>query len=287
MSYSTVRTIDDVLSAVETTLSIDASLKDSRKFIQNIAKRDPGLMIDAIDEIESIKSILYPIAQNPEVLVDIMSRTGAVLAGPQATSFFYPLCDWGDAPWDIFCHSSTADDFIVGYRQSSTAEQVEDVNTDDGRRVVHMRKSIAGFATPANIRILVSDTHPLASVLQMKNSYEQSVVTAAGAICFWPKLTSRGMFRVFEDNIGTSCYPRGKTFYTVTLKELKKIKLRKPMGKPEVYIGTDSRIESVIFKNVSNVDHDEHMSAVDMLENIVWAACTNSTRYLGTIGSMQ
>lgn len=287
MSASTVRTIDDVLSIMDSTLSRDASLSDSRKFIKNIARRDPHLMADSIDEIENIKSLLSPITQNPQVLVNVMAKTGAVVAGPQATSFFYPICDLTDAPWDIFCHSDSAEEFIRGYKQSSTAEVVEDVHADDGMRVVHMRKSIPAYPTPANIRIFVSNLRPFQSVLQLKNSYEQTVITAAGAVCFWPRLAARGMFRVFESNVGTSCYPRGKTFYRVELNPLKRTRLRKPMEKTEIYTGLESRVESVMFKNICDVDFEDYSLMADILENIVWAVSTSSTRYLGDIAYMK
>lgn len=286
MSASTLRTIDDVLSVVEDTLPRNASLEESRRCIQNIAKRDPNLMRDSINEIENLRSILSPVTQNPHVLVNLMAKTGAMLAGPQATSFFYPICDMTDAPWDFFCYSSTSEEFICGYKNSSTVEVVEDVHTEDGVRVVHMRKSIPGFSQPANVRIFVSNIRPLESVLGLKNSYEQTIICAAGAICFWPKLISQGAYRVFDLNPGTSLYPKGKTFYELRLSTMRKTRLRKPMKKINVYTGIESRVESVMFRNTCDVDQEEYTLIADILQHLVYAVSDSSTRYLGNTARM-
>lgn len=283
---STVRTVDDVFSVMESQLPKDASLIESRKFARHVTKKDKHLMNAVIDEIENLSSLMSPIAQNPDVLVRIMARTGAVLGGAQATSFFYPICDWTDVPWDIFCHSSTADDFIQSYKQSSIPEVIEDVRSDDGMRVVHMRRSIPDCSTPVNIRIFVSNMRPLESILQLRNSYEQSVISAVDAICFWPKLVSQKMYRVFESNVGTSLYPRGKTFYEMKLDPIKKTRLRKPMQTTEIYTGLESRVENVVFRNRCDINPDHYSRLINVHKNIVWAVSNSSTKYLGNIADM-
>lgn len=170
---------------------------------------------------------------------------------------------------------------------SSSAEIVEDVHTCDSMRVVHMRKSMQSYPTPANIRIFVSNTRPFESVLQLKNTYEQTVVTAAGAICFWPKLVSRGIFRAFDSNPGTSYCPKGRTFCNVSMNPIKRNRLRKPMESTEIYTGLISRVESIIFKNTCDIGRDDYSFMIDILENIVWAVSTHSTRYVGDIAGMK
>jgi hypothetical protein len=286
MSASTVRTVDDVMSVMESNLPMNASLSDSIKFVRRLTKRDTALGNSTIDELEDPRTILSPISSNVSVLITLMARTGAMVGGVQATSFFYPMCEVTDAPWDIYCHCDTADEFLTGYKQSSGCETVDDVRSDDGFRVVHMRRSVSGFRTPANIRILISHLQPMSSILNLKNSYEQTAICAAGAICFWPKLLSRNMYRTFDSNTGVAAYPRGTTFYEVKLNPIRKTHMKRPMQSTEIYTGLDSRVESVLFKNICNVSSRFYNDSIQHLEGIVYAVFNSSTRYIGTTAHM-
>jgi hypothetical protein len=286
MSVSTVKTVDDVMSLMEEKLGDSASLSESRRFITNLGKRDSVLASSVLEEIESIRSVVSPITQNIDALTKLMVRTGAVLGGLQATSFFYPLCDLTGAPWDIFCHTDTADDFITNYIQSSGSEIVEDVSADNLKRVVHLRRSVPGCSSPVNVRVFVCNSHPISSVMDLRNTYEHTVISAAGAIHFWPRLTSKRIYRVFDSNLGTSAYPRGKTFYEITSDPLHRTRPRKQMEVPEIFSGLESRVESVIFKNVCNVPNTEYCALIDSLEGIVYSVFNSSTKYLGHTGDM-
>ena len=286
MSVSTLVTVSDVMSLMDTSLSTTASLSESRKFILGQTKRDKVLGNQAIDEIENLKNILIPIAHNASSLVNLMAKTGAILSGPQATSFFYPICNEVEAPWDIFCHSSTAEDLIRGYMQSCSPELVEDSRTDNNMRVVHMRKSVPGYGSPANIRVYVSNSDPMASILSLKNTYEQTAVSAVGAVCFWPKLMSRGAYRTLDSNVGKSLYPKGRTFYEVRLSKMKKIRLRKEMDSPEVIVGLGQSVESVIFKNTSNIPDEDYSTLTEAFKNVVYAVFNSSTKYIGSTSGM-
>ena len=111
-SQSTVNTVDDVMSLLNSGVKRDASLSEARDYTRKIAKQNTMLADESVDELESIEGILSPITSNPAVLVNLMLECGAVLGGPQATSFFYPICEHFDCPWDFFCSAEKADKFI-------------------------------------------------------------------------------------------------------------------------------------------------------------------------------
>lgn len=285
-SGSTVRTVDDVMSQMDQCIGINASLKESRDFIKSVTKGNRALASDAIDEIENVESILSPITSNPRRLVQLMMRHDAIIVGPQATSFFYPICDFDGCPWDMFCHVKESDRFVDGYKSSSGADAIEDVCTKDGIRVVHMRRSLSGSTNPCKIRIFISPKHPVESVLEMKNTYEQSFISCVGAVCLWPRLQSHRLYRTFCANPGIKDYPRGSTYYESSIRIGKKTSLKKPMETPSVYVGLDKRADSLIFKNTCGLDREQYYKKVGELQSIVYCAFNNSTRYLGTIGNM-
>ncbi len=287
VSVSTVRTIDDVMSQMDDTIGIDASLRESRDFIKKITKGNRALTTEATDELENIEAILAPITSNPRHLAQLMMKCNAIISGPQATSFFYPICEFNSCPWDIFCNTKHSQHFIDGYKSSSGSEVIEDIQTDEGIRVVHLRRSLNGMSDSCKIRIFVHNKHPFESVLEMRNSYEQSMITAVGAVCFWPRLQEYKLYRVFDSNPGIKDYPKGNSFYESSIKTGKKTSLRKPMDSPSIYSGIEKRIESVIFKNTCKLDRERYLQNVDVLKSIVYCISNQSTRYLGTTSGMK
>lgn len=287
-STSTVRTVDDVMSQLDTNLSRNASLYESKKFIQHLAGRNTILTSESIDELESLESFLSPITANPQALISAMMRLGAVIGGPQATSFFYPICEITDCPWDIFCPQETAEEFLRIYQSSSLAESVEQVGLNSKGRpyVVHFRKPINGMPKPCGIRVYVSNKHPMDSILSLKNSFEQTAVSASVAICFWPKLQSSGLYRTFESNSGLTQYPKGKTFYQLTVSPGKKTSLKQSMNIPSIYNGTNTRVETVVFKNTCSINNEIYSSSIKDIQNIVYCVFNSSSRYLGTTAGM-
>lgn len=286
-SISTVRTIDDVLSQMDDAIGINATLRQSRDFVKKITKGNQALAAEATSELENIESILSPITSNPKRLVSLMMRHDALVSGPQATSFFYPICEFNSCPWDIFCSLKESERFVDGYKSSSGSDVIEDIRTEDGTRVVHFRRSLNGMEDCCKIRVFIRDRHPLESVLDMKNSYEQSAIMAVGAVCFWPRLQDSSLYRVFVENPGVKDYPKGNSFYESSIRVGKKTSLRKPMEAPSIYSGLEKRTESVIFKNTCNLNPEQYLEKVDALKSIVYCVSNSSTRYLGTTSGMK
>lgn len=286
-SNSTVRTVDDVMSVMELSISKNASLSESKKFVRQITTKDGILRAQSIDELESITGIVSPITSNPNALILAMSKSGAMIGGAQATSFFYPICQVTDCPYIIFCHSETADEFINIYRSTSGVDLIEDLGSTMTTRAVHFRKSINGMKKPASIVIYVSKRHPLESILSLKNSYEQTAISAVGAICFWPKLQSQGLYRVFDLNPGLTDYPKGNVFYQMVISPGKKAITKKPMTQPSIYNRISAREEIVVFKNACNIDNVIYNQKLVELQNIVYCVFNTSSRYLGHTADMK
>lgn len=286
-SNSTVRTVDDVMSVMETSIPENASLSESIKFVKQITAKDGILRSQVIEELESIATHVSPITSNPRALVLAMSRCGAMIGGVQATSFFYPICQVPDCPYVIFCHNDTADDFINIYRSTSGADMIEDLGNVKTNRAVHFRKSINGMKKPASIIIYASNKHPLESILSLKNSYEQTAISAVGAICFWPVLQSKKLYRVFDLNPGLIEYPKGNVFYQIIISPGKKAVTKKPMTSPSVYNGISTREEIVVFKNIYSIDNVIYKQKLTELQNIVYCVFNASSKYLGHTAGMK
>jgi len=247
-----------------------------------------ALATETINEIENLHSLLTPITANTSALIKLMARYNVILGGPQATSFFYPVCEFTDCPWDLFCDTKYVDKFITSYKSSSGSDLIEDVdNGDMGCRVTHMRRSINGSKSSCSIRILSSSRDPMEMILGLKASYEQSAVTHSYAIFFWPKLQQRGLYRLFNDNDGLSIFPKGKTFYQTRVSPGRKTSLKNPTTQPSVYSGIEDRIETVVFQNTEGLDSEEYEKSVSNMKGIVYAVHNSSTRFLGYTRGMK
>ncbi len=274
------------MSLMDQTLDFATSLDESRKFIRKVTRDNKKLATEAIEELESIVSFLSPITANPHRLLKFMFACNAAIVGIQATSFFYPITTLHDAPWDIFCHTDKADKFVDDYTASSGAEVVELVTSENGNSVMHLRRPVNGSKETCKIRIFVSDAAPIQSALDMKASYEQSIITPTCALCFWPKLMERRAYRSFSGNKGISEYPKGKTFYEIKLEDLKATRPRKTVEEPSVYSGITSRVESVVFENVASLNTSSFARNMEEMRRIMFAVHNSSTRYLGSTGNM-
>lgn len=284
----TVKTVDDVFSVLDQDLDPDASLIESRERIRTLTLNNSSLEKDSIDQLHSPLIILAPVCTNSSALLKSMFINNVMLGGVQSTSFFYPVCEFGSAPWDFFCSSKNdvGDKFITDMRQFSGADQVEDITATNGTRVVYFRRNINGSNQPINIRIYVSAEHPIDIILSLPMSYQQSFISAAGAVCFWPRLTGKKLYRTFELNSSRLSFPIGKTKFVSNISKLTKTTLKKPLGFPHIYTAQDNRIEIVTFRNECSFDKDIFKDKVAKLQNLVYAVSDKSTKYLGNTASM-
>ena len=284
-STSTVRTIDDVFSQLDLEMP-EATLAESRKYIKKITSPNHKLEMDSIEKLHDPNVHLSPLAPDTNVLLKHMSKYKAVLGGIQATAFFYPVCGITGAPWDFFCDAKKADEFINRFPQVTNAELLEDLCGDSGHRVAYFRKNVSGFDSVINIRVFVSESQPIASILDLKCSYEQACISICGAVFFWPKLQQRGLYRSFDSNIGLTQYPRGKSIHSIHTGSMKKTTLKRPSEFPSVYTGIVERVEAIVFSSKSKSVQGEMDKEVRNLQEIVYAVHNTSTRYLGTVGDM-
>lgn len=285
-SRTTVRTIDDVFSVIDTELPEDASMSTAKDFVRKLTGTNKALRDLSIKELESLPVYLSHVLSNTSAFINLMLKCKAVLGGPQATSYFYPICGPTECPWDFYCHAKFGDAFVDGFRQMSGADMIEDVK-HGSVRLVHFRNSVNGMRDTSKIRIYISDEEPLASIFNLRSSYEQSFLSASTAVCFWPKLQSRDVYRVFESNSGQKAYPVGKTFYSIQLKSLRQTSTKRPLQAPAVYTGLETRVEYVPLDNNSKCDSRLFAKEISAMENIMYAVFNDSTRYLGSTGNMK
>lgn len=210
---TTLRTVDDVFE----TLSIyedthrETSLEDARKYITDVCRDDNKLMRDTIKSLESPSVFFSVLSANSKALLKLMYKTNTVLGGIQATTFFYPIAHVTAAPWDFYCSTvgSNSDHFISMLGQITMFDKLEDIKSETGERVVYYRGNVNGTTAPVNVRIFISKRRTLEYILDLKYSYQQSIICAVGAICFWPRLAKNKQYRVFRSNAGQSLYPIG------------------------------------------------------------------------------
>jgi hypothetical protein len=286
-TFKTLRTVDDVFSQLEDVLDPDAGLSESYKKIMRLTAHDKNLAKQSIDILYDPAEILKPVSANPEALLKSMFMHRVVMSGIQATSYFYPLCEFVDAPWDFFCcNRYDSDAFITEITQSCGLDLVENITADNNIRVVYFRRNLNGQSKPINVRVYISDDEPLYSVLSQPMSYQQSFVSPIGAMCFWPRLNKKRVYRRFDLNNSRLVFPSGRTALTINMQKMSRTAPKNPSTTPSIYNAKDNRTEMIIFKNKCGADKVSFKKETKKLENVVYAVSENSTKYLGDMGDM-
>lgn len=289
-SATTVKTVDDVMermSAYEGKHG-ELSYHDAVDYVKKICGKDDKLLRETVSSLKDPSVYLSVVCSDARKLLKLMSQYGVILGGIQATSFFYPIAEITSAPWDFYCDKSIYDptSFIEKFRQITMMDMIEDVDSDDGQRVVYFRGNVNEVPDPINIRIYVSDKNVYASVLDTQKSYQQSFISPIGAVCFWPKLGSARQYRSFDKNDGLKAYPRGNTKLRIGIKSMTEVKPKIKSNLPSIYTMHDKRATSVIYENDIGIDQRAFDKLVKELKGIVYSVHTSSSRYLGTIGNM-
>lgn len=289
-TVSSIRTVDDVLEK----LSLyedrhgDASRKDAVKFVMRECAHDRKLMDEAVKSIHSPLVHLAPIGVNTRLVVKSMAKNCVVLGGYQATAYFYPIVGMTEAPWEFYCDDriTRVDSFVSDILQSGMHELVEDVKSQEEYRVIHIRGNINGSTHPINIRIYSAPKDVYSSILSLKSSCEQSILSAYGAVCFWPRLNSRSQYRKFVSNCGTDMYPRGRASIPLYVSSLSPVRPRLDAS-VSVYSATDKKTEVVHFDNELGFSRHEVKHGHETLSNLVYAVSSNSTMFLGSTAGMK
>lgn len=286
-TFKTLKTVDDVFSCMEDILDPDAALCESYDKIMRLTAHDKKLKAESLEMLYDPVVIFNPVSANPEALLRSMYMHRAVLSGIQATSFFYPLCEFEDAPWDFFCcNRYDSESFVLDVTQACGAELVEEVTADNGTKVVYFRRNMNGRSKPINIRIYISDDEPLHSVLSQDSSFQQSFVSAVGAVCFWPRLNKKKVYRRFDHNKSRLMFPVGRTSVSIHMQKMSRSAPKNPSSTPSIYTQADKRTETIIFRNKCGADNTSFNKESKKIDNIVYAVSEKSTKYLGDTGDM-
>jgi hypothetical protein len=286
-TFKTLRTVDDVFSQLEDVLDPDAGLSESYNKIMRLTAHDKNLTKQSIDILYDPAEILKPVSANPEALLRSMFIHRVILGGIQATSYFYPLCEFVDAPWDFFCcNRYDSDGFITEISQSCGLDLVEDISADNRTRVVYFRRNLNGNTKPINVRIFICDDEPFYCILSQPMTYQQSFVSPVGAMCFWPRLNKKRLYRRFDLNNTRLFFPVGRTALTINMQKMSRTVPKNPSTTPSIYNAKDNRTEMIIFKNKCGADKVSFKKETKKLENVVYAVSENSTKYLGDMGDM-
>jgi hypothetical protein len=286
-SRSTARTASDVFDIIESR-NID-SLREATKVARHESGRDSKLADDVISELRNPLAIFANLTTVPESLIKLMFETNTYLGGVQATSYQYAVCGVLDAPWDFFCSTECGDPALfVGQLEVLTlSEKIEHISSTEGEFDIYiLRKSVNGAHDPITMRVFVSYDHPLASILDMKTTYQHSAISAVGAVCFWPTLLSAKPreYRVFSNNVGLNKYPTCQAKFKN--RHTKITPASSPMSEQKrIYHGL-SKTDSVMFDNVTKVDKALFSKRQSEMVSIVFAACASSTKYLGHTADM-
>ena len=233
----------------------DRSHKDAIQFVQKICASDPVLRKEASDALRNPMIYLAPLCADAGPLLRSMAQHNVVLGGYQATAFFYPTVQIAPAPWDFYCSrlEGNPNEFVTTLKSLTIFDTVEDISSDDGKRVVCLRSNMSGSADPVNIRVYIPKTSPYVSVLNLPMSHQQSTLGPYDAVCFWPRLTSRFQHREFRGNSGHRAFPQTATVFPTNLARMTRVSLRHEARKVSVYSSEDNRTEVVPFKNESRI----------------------------------
>jgi len=289
-STKTAKTVDDVLEMMDEELPRQCSLQESRKFIINRTDGNMQLADDCLKVLQDLMQFFAPVSLDPKALLDIMLRYEIILGGIQATSFFYPLCELFDAPWDFFHKNSGNDmveqDIISTLTGLCGLNKIESVSSDNKLMVIYFTITIKNSRKPTNVRLFISNEPPIASILEYRHSYNQSFISPSIAVCFWPRLNERGLYRVFDRNTDLDRYPVGTTVFETSMKSMRKAKPRAPQPIPNVHYGMDTRIEYTKMENVCDFDTATFGITYNYYTNIVYAIYNSTTRFVGTVYGM-
>ena len=286
----TIYTVDDVFHDLESRLG-EASLKDSKEHVMRLCKNDASLAAETIGMLEDPVQYFALICRDPPALLRLMLSCNVVLGGPQATAIFYPICKVENHPWDFFCgiQDGDPDSFNNRIREvfGNTLSFVEVADADSAEKVVHYRTYIIGTNTPINIRIFISPGRTIDAILDLQYSYAQSLISATGAICFWPHLTANKQYRSFSSNKGLSRYPVGRSRIVSTLSSMTCVRPKSRPNDPAIYSGLNRKLEYIMFVNRYNARDDLFDDIKSDLTGIVYAISLSTTRYLGSISRMK
>ncbi|HAA5926480.1 TPA_asm: hypothetical protein GFY42_15260 [Listeria monocytogenes] len=278
--------MDDVMSAIDTGLPPDASLQQSMEAVIRLTEGNAKLRDISLKQITSLDQYLGSVSTHPKAFIESMFKCGAMLVGPQATSYMYPICDIENYPWDFFCPSSTFCDFVDFYKSDPKSVLLEELGVDGHLRVAYFSKYINTIIGSCNVRMFEIKGNPIAKVLELKNTYEQSFISPVCAFCFWPRLHKLTSYRELSCNPGLKGYVRcGITLKTQIVK-MKQTRLRKPMEEPLIVSTSSKRAEVVFFENEYGLDRILFQEQGYDMKNMMYAIYNNSTRYLGTVGNM-
>lgn len=284
-SKATTATVDSIIQDIEDRHGDECDLDEFKERVRRATKGDKELEEKVMDTTRDPRVLLSNLCLDTSALVSLMVRCGAVIAGPQATSCMYNICSLYSWPWDIFCNNSKSDYFIDHFIAISGSTVFEDISSKTGHRVVFMRRPISGYTKDCIIRIFSGPKRPMECVLDMSTSYEQSVITPVGAVCFWPELNKARKFRVFLKNKGFREFPIGKSVCQFEVQMRDKVYDDSESRQPQIISGL-SKTNTIIFKNTCNIDAKLYDSMVDELRRIIYCTHKLSTRYLGHISGM-
>ena len=288
-SASTLHTVDDVLSHIDLKYSAHLSLKKYTNAIKECTKHDDILRSTTINEVQDLSTVLSPVSANPNVLIDLMGKYNVILGGPQATSFFYPVCEPEDYPWDFYCPLDNADEFSREYKVSSQCDWIEDTGANTKSRVIYLRRTSNAQRDTCicNIRIFASLSHPVQCILDLQCTYEHTLISIQAAICFWPHLLEKNLYRRLDANPGHKDFPRGNTKYRMKIYDLSLTHMKKAMNSPIIYNGIEKRVESIVFPNSRSMNEKLFDQKLTELRHIVYCVYNSSMRYLGTTAEMK
>lgn len=286
MSVSTILTLDDVMSEIDARLPPDASLKQSMEAVMKLTEGNPRLRDMSLKQIISLDQYLGSVSTDPMSFIDSMFKCRAILAGPQATSYMYPICEIDGYPWDFFCPSVSFRNFVDSYKSDPKSVLLEEVGVDGHLRVAYFSRLVSDTMGSCIVRIFEVKRDPIETVLELKNTYEQSFISPVCAFCFWPRLHSLKSYRELSHNAGLQGYVRCGIKFKSQITNMKLTRLRKPMEQPLVVSTSSKRAEAVFFENEYGLNRIMFQEQGDNMRNMMYAIYNNSTRYLGTVGNM-
>lgn len=177
-------------------------------------------------------------------LAHSMCKYNAILAGPQATSFFYlVLTDITSAPWDFFYPTSNMADFLNEFSRCSSAITMDAISTSLGQKIFTLKKNMGKGSGGCSIHIIsCTQGSPVSNVLSYRASYNQSYLNPFGCMCFWPMLQKPNLYRNLEANSGHNHLPSpGVRPSQSSLRPSKPATLRNPIDNPKMYSVSDGR----------------------------------------------
>ncbi|RKF63039.1 hypothetical protein GcM3_142008 [Golovinomyces cichoracearum] len=193
---------------------------------------------------------------------------------------FYPVSKVNDYPWDLFYDSRTASirELAPAIASATGAERIEE-HVKGQWELAILRRSVSGYETPISIRLRGAPMTNIAHVLNQDWSYKHSYITHYGAVCLWPRLSSRRQMREYKPVYPVVTFPEVRCVVPEVVQGLTVIQSNSSSDCIDIKTTSASSVEVIAFSIPGSSMAPSQCD--EMIRSHVIAVSRDSVKYVG------